>query len=129
MDLMGKLKGAAEKATDFGGVATAKVNELLDDYKNALDVLAKFGFSVGKFQVEMGILPEVRTSISGSVASIRDDQLKAMEEEYKENKLLVTMLSALVTAKGFSERVQLKASSVTLNIKLGLPPSIAVHFD
>jgi len=39
------------------------------------------------------------------------------------------ILNALVTARALYDRVQLKSSSVTADVKLGLPPGISVHFD
>jgi hypothetical protein len=129
MGLMDRVKGVAEKAADVSSIGLGKVDELLDDYKTAIDVLGKFGFTVGKFQVELGILPEIRTSITGSIAGIQEDQLKSMAEDHRDNKLVVGILNAFVTARGFYDRVQLKSSSVTADVKLGLPPGISVRFD
>jgi len=135
MNLMNKLKESAGQAGDLAGSAVelagsavAKVNDLLDDYKKALDVLGKFGFTVDSFEATMGVPPQVKTSIAGSVASIREAELKTIADEHKDNKLVSAILNAVVTAKGFYDRVQLKSPSVRVEVALGLLPSISVRF-
>jgi hypothetical protein len=129
MGFMDRVKDVADKAADAGGAAVGKLNELLDEYKKGVAALREFGFSVGKFQVEMGILPKVKTSITGSIASLQEGALKKTIDEHHENKLVVAMLNALLTAKGFYDQVELTASSVTLHVDLGLPPGMTVQFE
>jgi hypothetical protein len=125
-DLMGTLK---EKTEGFvGDVAKGKVNEWLDEYKKAIAIMETFGFTVGKFTVGMGILPEIHTSISGSIENIREDRLKKMIEEHQAETLLVSLLNALITTRRFWEHVELKLTSVTLDITLGVPPKINVEY-
>ncbi len=124
-DVMGEIKRQAE---GLGDVAKGNVNEWLNQYKKAIVVLEKFGFTVGKFTVGMGILPEIHTSISGSIENIREDNLKKMIEEHRTETLLVSLLDALITAKRFWEHVELKLTSVTLDVTLGVPPCIKVDF-
>ncbi len=123
-DLIRKFR---EMIGGWGGVPKGKVNEWLDKYKKAVAVLETFGFTVGKFSVGMGIFPEIHTSISGSIENIREDGLKKMIEEHQAETLLVSLLNALVTARRFWERVELKLTSVTLDITLGVPPRISVE--
>ena len=126
-DITGKSKGAKEKAAKVAGVAQEKINELLKEYKKATAILETFGFEVSKFDVKIGLLPKISTSISGSIDNIKEDKIKQMIEENHENKLLVSMLSALITAKDFQERADLKfLTGVTLNVTLGVPPEISV---
>lgn len=129
MSFVERFKAVAETAMDVSNAGIGKVNELLDEYKMALDLLGKFGFTVGKFQFDMGVLPEIRTSISGSIANVQADELKQMAEARADEKLLAAILNALVNAKGFYDRLQLKSSTVTADVKLGLPPGISLHFD
>ncbi len=135
MSFIDKAKGrmaeateAASSAIDVAGSALVKVNELIDDYKKALDVLARFGFTVGTFDVTMGLLPEVKTSIVGNIAEIRTAELAAIAEEQAGNKLVVAILNAIIAAKGFYDRLKLKSPAVVVDVKLGLPPSVGVHF-
>ena len=123
-DLMGTF---TKMIGGLGGFAKGRVNKWLDEYKKATAILETVGFTVGKFSVGMGIFPEIHTSISGSIQNIREDSLKKMIEEHQAEKLLVSLLNALITARRFWEHVELKLTSVTLDIKLGVPPKINVE--
>ena len=61
--------------TNLEAVTKGKVTEGLDECKEAIAALEAFGFTVGRISVGMGILPEIHTSISGSIESIREDEL------------------------------------------------------
>ncbi len=122
-DFIGTLK---EKSEGLGDVAKDKVNEWLDEYKKAMAVLETFGFTVGKFTVGMGILPEIHFTVLGSIENIREDSLKKIIEEHQAETLLVSLLNALIMARRFWEHMELKLTGVTLNITLGVPPTIKV---
>ena len=124
-DLMETVK---ETTGGLRDVAKGKVNEWLDEYKKAVAVLETFGFTVGTFTVGMGVLPEIHTSISGSIQNIREDGVKKLIDEHKADTLLVSLLNALIMAKQFWEHVQLKLTSVTLHVTLGVPPTIKAEF-
>jgi hypothetical protein len=121
------MEVVSKKPDGLGGAAKEKVNEWLDEYKKALAVLEKLGFEVGKFTVGMGILPEIHTSISGSVEKIREDGLKELIEEHKAETLLVSLLNALITARRFWEHMELKLTRVVVDLTLGVPPKINVE--
>ena len=108
-------------------VTKAKVTTWLDEYKKAIALLEDFGFTVGRFTVSMGILPEIHTSITGSIESIHEDALRKLIDERQAEPLLVSMLKALITLRHFWEHVELKLKSVTINVTLGIPPKIAVE--
>jgi hypothetical protein len=124
-DLVGKVAKQAEGLTD---AAEGKLNELLDDYKKLTGVLERFGFKVGKFTVGIGVLPEIHTTISGSIEDLREESLKQMIAEHQGEATLVSLLKALVTAKQIWEHVELKLTAVTLDVTLGLAPKVAVDF-
>ena len=123
-DMVGTLK---EKAVELEGVAKGKITEGLDEFKKAVAILETFGFTVGSITIGMGILPEIHASISGSIENIREDGLKKIIEDHQAEKLLVSLLDALLTAKRLWEHVQLKLTGVTLNVTLGVPPKVAVE--
>jgi hypothetical protein len=122
-DFMGTIKGATEGLADL---STGKVKEWLDEYKKATATLETFGFTVGKFTVGMGVLPEIHTSLSGSIQNIREDSLKKAIDEHQAEKLLVSLLNALIMARRFWEHVELKLTGVTLDVTLSVPPAIKV---
>jgi hypothetical protein len=123
-DVMGAVK---QKTEGLGDVAKGRLDAWLDEYKKATAALETFGFKVGKFTVGMGVLPEIHTSISGSIENIREDEMKKMIEERESEALLVSLLKALITTRRCWEHVQLKLTGVTMNVTLGVPPNIGVE--
>jgi len=120
------LKGVKEKAADMGGATRAKIDETLEEFKKAINLFGKFGFKVGKFKVGMGALPEISTSVSGSLEKVQVENISQLIEDHKDNKLLVSMLKALITAKEVRDRVELPYfTGAKLDIKLGVPPKIS----
>lgn len=135
MDLLGSVEGSVEKAkvsleaaVDLGAVALQKVNELLDEYKRAVAVRQTYGFAVGTFAVGTGLLPEVSTSVTGSVAALQEDAIKKAITAHQGQALIVSVLDALLKAKGLYDRVGLTFGSVTADIRIALPPSIGIKF-
>ena len=132
MGLGSALKGAREKASEvgdkaveMGGVAADKVNQLIDEYTRATERMEGFGFQVTRFHVGMGVLPEINASIYGSLRNIDEGEIQRMIDESGDQKLLVGMLKALLTAKELQVRAKLEQfGAVALEVKLGLPPKI-----
>ena len=123
---MPDIKGVKGKASDLGGAARAKIDETLEEFKNATALFGKFGFKVGKFKVGMGALPEITTSVSGSLEGVQVENISQLIEDHKDNKLLTSMLKALITAKEVRDRVELPYfTGAKLDIKLGVPPKIS----
>lgn len=127
MSLKDSLSKAKATAEEIGDSAQGKVYELLDEYKKASASLETFGYTIGKFTVGMGLLPEIHTSITGSIDNIHEDKIETMIAERSGEKLLTSLLKALLMAKKFSEYVDLRLSNVTLYLTLGVPPKIRVE--
>ena len=124
MDMIGKVKSATE---GLGDTAQAKVKEWLDEYKKAIAVLETFGLRLEKFSVSMGMLPEIHTTLSGSIENIREDRLRTMLDEHKSDELLVSLLQALIWARGGWEQMELKLTGITLHVTLGVPPKVSTE--
>jgi hypothetical protein len=101
-----------------------KMIEWLDDYKKAITVMETFGFTVGKLNVEMGLPPEIQTSIFGSIEKIQIDKLNKLIEENKGEAFLVALLRSLVLTRQIWESLDLKITGVILRVTLGVPPKI-----
>ncbi len=123
-DMVGTLK---EKAEELESAAKGEVIKGLDEYKQAIAVLETFGFSVGSFTVGMGVFPEIHTSITGSIENVREEGLKQIIADHQGDKLLVSLLDALITARRLWEHVELKLKTVTIDLTLGVPPKVAVE--
>ncbi len=124
MDLMATRHPMAQILDE---ATKAKVTAWLDEYKKAIATLETFGFTVGTFTVSMGLLPEIHTSISGTIQNIREETLRKVIEDHQAEPLLVSMVKALILLRHFWEHVELKLNSVTINVTLGVPPRIAVE--
>ncbi len=120
---LGDVKG---KATEVAGESMAKVHEMVDELKSALALFEKFGFRAGKLKMEMGPVPSISTSISGSLEKVEVGGLQKLIEEHRDNKLLSAMLKGLIGAKQLRDRIELNYfTGTTLNVKLGVPPKIS----
>lgn len=127
MDFKVKIPGLTE-AKALLDSAVAKIDPLLNDYKNATKKLEGLGFRTGKVTVSMGLLPTVHTSLIGEVASVDEARLSQMKEENKDDKVLKTLAEALILAKQIHGRIESKLESMTLNVALGIPPNVSVDF-
>jgi|SRR5271170_7538739 len=108
--------------------AIAKIDPLLNDYKNATKKIEGLGFKVGKMTVGMGLLPVVHTSLNGAVENVDIARLTTMKEENKDDKVFVTLAEGLILAKQIHGRIESTLKSVTLHVTLGIPPSVSVDF-
>ena len=130
MALKDKFKEAKEKVADIGGVAAEKLSAVLEDYSVAVETFENFGFKVTRFRVGMGLLPEINTSIRGSLKRVKEDEIKELIEKNKDKKILVAMLNALLAAKDIQVRAKLvNFGQVVLDVKLGIPPSISFELE
>lgn len=124
-DMMGKVSDNTEGLQD---TAKKQIYEWLEDYKKAVGIMETIGFKVTKFSVDMSIPPQVYTSFLGSVENIREDGLKRLAEEHASDKLLPALVKALIIAKQFWSHVEVKLTSVNVDVTLGLVPKIDVDF-
>ena len=111
------------------GLAQDKAVQFLTDYKNATKQLEALGFKVGAMTIGMGVLPEVHTSLVGDINSIDVPRLTAMMNDKSDDKLLASLLKALIMAKTVHAHVESTLKSVTLQIKLGIPSSVSVELS
>ena len=119
--------------SDITGAAQEKINDILDEYKRILPYMEELGLSVEGFSIEAGLLPQIKTSLRGSIENIKDETVERIKLENNNNQLLVAVLNAVLMAK----KCHLKLESVyisvlkdiIIDVKLGIPPSISVRFQ
>jgi hypothetical protein len=128
MGLLDKV-GNFVKNEGLEDVAIAEMHKLVDSYKKVIAVLEPLGFKLGKFSIVMGVLPEIHTSISGSVKDISEDALKKLMDEHQSETLLVTLLKALIVTKKLWEHMESKLTSATINLTLGVSPKVTVDVN
>lgn len=124
-ELSGQLQ---EQATEIASAAQEQFNALLDEYKKVLPVAESLGLSVGSFEVRMGVLPEVRTSLVGLLEKINNESVQKLIAENQKNKLLVLILNSLLVTKELQQRLNISnLQGIVVDIKLGVPPNVSVH--
>jgi hypothetical protein len=125
-DMMTSISANASGMADLVG---DKLTQLLDEYKNATRQLEAIGFRVGKMTVGMGLLPEVHTALIGEIERIDVGRLTTLMHEKKDDKLLVSLLKALLLAKKVHGHVESTLKGVTLHVTLAVPPRVDVELS
>jgi hypothetical protein len=92
--------------------------------------LQVFGLSVGKIRVTAGLLPEISTTIRGSLNNIDQNQVQKMLEEKREEKLLAAILSALLTLTKVREVIEMDVlHDLLIEVSLGIPPRVSIDLQ
>ncbi len=121
-----QLKDISDHVKD---VSLDKVNQLLDDFNNALPTIKTLGLSMKNFHIGMGVIPEIETTLSGSVDAIDIKKIQELIQDNPDKKILTSILKALQTAFSAKEKLgDLAFKSVEVVTKIGLPPKISVDF-
>ncbi|MEA5468409.1 hypothetical protein [Spirulina sp. 06S082] len=122
-----------EQATDLSSAAQGKLDDLLDDYKRILPMVEELGLRVSSFHIEAGVLPQIQTSLVGSVDNLNNEAVEKIIAENESNKLLTTVLRAILMAKKCHERLEDAYISIlkdiAIDIQLGIPPKVSVRFQ
>ena len=117
-----------EQATEMAAAAQEQFNAVLDEYKNILPLAESLGLSVGSFEVQMGVLPEIQTSLVGLLERINEESVQKLIAENPNNKLLVLVLNALLITKELQQRLNISnLKGIVVDIRLGIPPKVSVH--
>jgi hypothetical protein len=121
-----KLKGAAHISSE---AAMGKIDELIDEFNEAVPDIKALGFSVHNFRMDIGALPEINAKIVGSVDAMDSVKIHNMVESNQEKKVLVSILRGLEAASHAKDKLgALGFKGVEADIKLGLPPKISIDF-
>lgn len=122
-----------EETEDISDMAQEKIELILEEYKRLLPYVEELGLTVQGFSIEAGLLPQIKTSLRGSIDNIKPEAVERIKEENKTNKLLIAILNAVLLAKKCHQRLESVYISVlkdiVVDVKLGIPPSILVRFQ
>lgn len=128
-NLANTLQEEAENATE---IVQEKIDLVLEEFKLMLPYLENLGFSVQSFNIEAGLLPQIKASLRGSIDDIKLESIEQIKLENATNKSLIAILNAILLAKNFHQKLESIYISVLkdiiIDIKLGITPSIAIHF-
>jgi hypothetical protein len=122
-----KISDAKDRIVELGITSNEKIVALLEEYKHAISALTAFGLRVGKLRVVVGALPEISTSIVGSINQIDTNRVKELMTANAGNKLLYAILAAILSTAAIRDVVDLgNLAEVKIDIVLGIPPKISV---
>jgi hypothetical protein len=117
-----------EQATELSAAAQEQFEAVLDEYKKVLPIAESLGLEVGSFEVEMGILPQIKTSLVGSVERINNEAVQTLIDQHQNNKLLVLIFKALLMTKDMQKRLNItNLKGIVVDIRLGVPPKVSVN--
>jgi hypothetical protein len=129
-NLTDKLAKGITSNDKLASLLDEKINGLLGEYSQAVATLQTLGLNVGKIRVEMGLLPQVSTTIRGSVNDLDPEKIQKLLDSNSDKKLLSSILSALLTLVRIREVVDLKDSkNVVLDVTLGVPPKVSAQLE
>jgi hypothetical protein len=129
-DKITKVKDGIASNEKLAGLFDEKINLLLTEYSQAVATLQALGMEVGKIRVEMGLLPQVSTTIRGSINDLDPVKIQQLLDANPEKKLLNAILSALLTLARIREVVDLKSSKdVVVDVTLGVPPKVSAELQ
>jgi hypothetical protein len=114
-------------SADVSTTAINRVGRFVREFNDAIPALKSLGFSVTRFTVEVGMMPEIGATLAGSVRALNPGKIRELLQKRSGNKPLAALLHALLISANFKD--QLKAMgirAIELNIALGLPTSVTV---
>lgn len=121
----GKL---SEQVTEISAAAQEQFNAILEEYQKVLPLAESLGLSVGSFKLEMGLVPEIRTTLIGSVERINKESVQKLIADHPSNKLLGAILNALLITKDLQQKLNIKSlKGIAVDVKLGIAPNVSVH--
>lgn len=117
-----------EQAAELASAAQEQFNAVLEEYQKVIPLAESLGLTIGSFKIDMGVLPEIKTSLVGSVDKIQKEAVESMIAANQSNKMLVTILNALLITKDLQQKWHISnMKGIVVDIKLGVPPAISVH--
>jgi hypothetical protein len=129
-DKVTKVKDSIASNEKLVGLLDDKINQLLAEYSQAVATLQGLGLAVGKIRVEMGLLPEVSTTIKGSLTTLDSAKIQTLLDANPDKKLLGAILTALLTLIRVREVVDLEGvKDVVMDITLGVPPKVSAQLQ
>jgi hemoglobin-like flavoprotein len=124
---------AQEKAAGIAAAAQEKIDVVIDEFNRFMPFAEELGLRMSSFNIEAGLLPEVRATLIGSIDSINNQTIEKIIAENENNKLLIAILNVINMAFSIHARLEGVYISVlkdlVIDIKLGVPPSISCSFQ
>lgn len=127
------LDQVQEQTTEMTAAAQEKINLIIEEYQKFLPYAGQLGLKVNSFSIEAGVLPQIKTSLKGSIHQIKIEVIEQIKTDNTNNKLLIAVLNAILIAKKSHDALESVYISllkdIIIDIKLGIPPAISVRFQ
>ena len=106
-----------------------KIKETLTTFNQYSSLFKESGYEISSINASVSIPPEISISFK-CLDTIAMEKREELLEKAKENKIAVIILVSLFKSSDFSESIKMGNYKLkTINIKLGLIPSISVSFS
>ena len=73
--LSSQVKGKAEELVAAG---EEKIDAIIDEFNKMMPFAEELGLSVASFDIEAGLLPQIKTSLVGSIENIKDETVERL---------------------------------------------------
>jgi hypothetical protein len=118
-----------EIINQFKDKSVDKVEEVFTGLDKFKSLFYEAGYEVGGINVSLGLPPDISISFK-FLGSVDEFKRKEIESKLSENKLPYLILNSLFKASDYAEKVKVGDFKLrTINIKLGLIPSISVSLN
>ena len=121
-----------DKAEEVATAGEEKIDAIIDEFNKMMPFAEELGLSVASFDIEAGLLPQIKTSLVGSIEDIKNETVERLIAENENNKLLVAIFKAVLMAKNIHQKLEGAYISIlkdlVIDVKLGIPPSISCRF-
>ena len=122
-----KLKDLKEAATAAVGTGIEKAQGIMREFNESVPILQALSLSVRNTSFGMGIVPEIRATLVGSIDALDCDKIGELLKENQKNQTATFILEALRTASRLKDQLSvLKFRGVKVDLKLGIPPNVEV---
>jgi uncharacterized protein (UPF0210 family) len=112
----------------FKSSGQEKIKETLTTFNQYSSLFKESGYEISSINASVSIPPDISINFK-CLDSVAVEKREELLEKAKENKIAVIILISLFKASDFSETIKMGNFKLkTINIKLGLIPSISVSF-
>ena len=116
----------------FSTTAQERIDLFIEEYTKFLPYAEKLGLKVDSLTIEAGALPEIQTSLRGSLENITNEKVERIKSE-NSNPLFLAFLDAILLAKDFNDKLKdiyiSPVKEIVIDITFGIVPHVSIRFQ